>query len=118
MAIATGGSRRQVTKAMAAAGLSDFFHAVVTCDASFFVSFRVPIAQVAGFSHCARPLPQDITEGKPHPETFLRAAELIGVVPAHCVGYEDAVLGMEAIRRAGFLAAVDVTALEGYPKLE
>ena len=24
--------------------------------------------------------------GKPHPETFLRAAELIGVPPEHCVG--------------------------------
>jgi hypothetical protein len=31
--------------------------------------------------------------------------------------YEDAPLGMESIRRAGFLAAIDVTALEGYPRL-
>ncbi len=31
--------------------------------------------------------------------------------------YEDAVLGMEAIRAAGFLAAVDVTKLQGYPHL-
>lgn len=34
IAIATGGSKRQVTKAMAAAGISDFFDAVVTCDVS------------------------------------------------------------------------------------
>jgi HAD superfamily hydrolase (TIGR01509 family) len=91
MAVATGGSRRQVTKAMAASGLSDFFGAVVTAD--------------------------DITNGKPHPETFLRAAELIGVDPAGCVGYEDAPLGMDAIKAAGFLKAVDVTVLEGYPRL-
>ena len=31
--------------------------------------------------------------------------------------YEDAVLGMEAIQSAGFLAAVDVTKLPGYPHL-
>jgi len=31
--------------------------------------------------------------------------------------YEDAVLGMEAIMKAGFLKAIDVTELEGYPKL-
>lgn len=91
-AIATGGSRRQVTLSLAAAGLATFFEAVVTAD--------------------------DITHGKPHPETFLRAAELIGVAPAACCGYEDAPLGMEAIRAAGFLLAVDVTAMPGYPALQ
>ena len=50
-------------------------------------------------------------------ETFLRAAELIGVQPSACVGYEDAALGMEAIRAAGFLLAVDVTTMPGYPRL-
>lgn len=34
VAVATGGSSRQVTKAMAAANLTDFFDAVVTCDVS------------------------------------------------------------------------------------
>ena len=51
----------------------------------------------------------------PSPETFLRAAELIGVPPQHCVGYEDAPLGMQAIKAAGFLAAIDVTKMEAYP---
>jgi len=35
IAIATGGSKVQVTKAMQAAGLADFFDAVVTCDVGF-----------------------------------------------------------------------------------
>ena len=39
----------------------------------------------------------------------------IGVEPEHCVGFEDAVLGMAAIRAAGFLHAIDVTALPDYP---
>lgn len=60
---------------------------------------------------------QDVTHGKPHPETFLKAAAAIGVDPAFCVGYEDAPLGMEAIHNAGFMKAIDVTKLEGYPKL-
>jgi beta-phosphoglucomutase-like phosphatase (HAD superfamily) len=34
IAIATGGSKRQVTGSMAAAGISTFFDAVVTCDVS------------------------------------------------------------------------------------
>ncbi len=89
VAVATGGTRRQVTAAMAAAGVADFFDALVTCD--------------------------DVTHGKPHPETFLKAAAAIGVDPEHCVGYEDAPSGMEAIKRAGFLAAIDVTEWEGHP---
>lgn len=35
VAIATGGSKRQVTGSMDAAGISSFFDAVVTCDVSF-----------------------------------------------------------------------------------
>eukprot|EP00887_Chlorella_sp_A99_P001847 scaffold19.g1847.t1 len=111
IAVATGGNKKQarwsrdvhVYKSMVAAGLmevgpdgelvSTFFDAVVTSD-------------------CIAP-----GNGKPHPETFLRAAELIGVAPADCVGYEDAPLGMEAIRRAGFLKAILVTEIPGYPKL-
>jgi beta-phosphoglucomutase-like phosphatase (HAD superfamily) len=61
--------------------------------------------------------PQDVSNGKPHPETFLRAAELIGVPPSACVGYEDAKLGLQAIRAAGYKLAVDVTLLEGYPHI-
>jgi len=35
--VATGGSRRQVTKAIEACGLTEFFDAVVTCDVSYWV---------------------------------------------------------------------------------
>lgn len=91
VSIATGGTRMQVEKAMKSAGVDTFFDAVVTCD--------------------------DVEHGKPHPETFLKAAKLIQVEPEYCVGYEDAPLGMQAIKNAKFLAAVNVTTLPGYPTI-
>jgi beta-phosphoglucomutase len=42
----------------------------------------------------------DISKGKPDPQIFLMAAEEIGVKPYQCVVFEDAVLGVEAAKRA------------------
>ncbi len=42
----------------------------------------------------------DITKGKPDPQIFLMAAEQLGVDPADCVVFEDAVLGVEAAKNA------------------
>lgn len=53
------------------------------------------------------PLPQviitanDITNGKPHPEPFLTAAERLGVDPTRCLVVEDAVAGVESGHAAG-----------------
>jgi beta-phosphoglucomutase family hydrolase len=43
----------------------------------------------------------DVVRGKPHPDLFLLAAEQLGVPPAHCLVFEDAMTGIEASRRAG-----------------
>lgn len=43
----------------------------------------------------------DISKGKPDPEIFLMAADRLGVLPTDCVVFEDAVLGVEAAKRAG-----------------
>lgn len=43
----------------------------------------------------------DITKGKPDPQVFLMAAERVSISPAECVVFEDAVLGVEAAKRAG-----------------
>ncbi|WP_266366182.1 beta-phosphoglucomutase [Tellurirhabdus rosea] len=42
-----------------------------------------------------------IERGKPDPEVFLKGAEELGLQPADCVVFEDAVAGIEAARRAG-----------------
>lgn len=47
---------------------------------------------------------EEIHEGKPHPEIFLRAAERLGVAPADCLVFEDAIAGIKAASRAGMKA--------------
>jgi len=42
----------------------------------------------------------DKVESKPDPAMFLLSAERLGVDPKYCVGFEDAVLGVEAVKRA------------------
>jgi HAD superfamily hydrolase (TIGR01509 family) len=44
---------------------------------------------------------QDVARGKPAPDVFLRAAELMGKSPKECVVIEDSVAGVEAGRAAG-----------------
>lgn len=42
--------------------------------------------------------------GKPAPDIFLKGAEMLGLPPAACVGVEDAVAGIAAIKAAGMPA--------------
>ncbi len=75
VAVASGGSREQVEETLVAAGVRDLFDVVVTKD--------------------------DVTHSKPHPESFLRAAELMGVPPEKCLVFEDSKLGIKAAETAG-----------------
>ena len=51
---------------------------------------------------------EDVTHGKPDPEVFLKGAAALGVDPADCVVFEDAVYGIEAAL-AGGMKAVALT---------
>ena len=42
-----------------------------------------------------------ISKGKPDPEVFLLAAKLLGKNPSECIVFEDAIVGIEAGKRAG-----------------
>ena len=46
--------------------------------------------------------------GKPEPETFLKAAELLGVDPKQAVVIEDAIAGVQAGQRGGFGLVIGV----------
>ena len=67
-------------------GIRDYFDQVVTAD--------------------------DVENHKPAPDTFLKAAALLGVPPEECRAYEDTDIGMEAILAAG-MEAVDVRQISG-----
>jgi HAD superfamily hydrolase (TIGR01509 family) len=95
VAVASGGQRENVVASLVSAGVlardgavGDVFDAVVTAE--------------------------DVARGKPDPETFLLAAERMGVDPARCVGLEDADLGLQALL-AACMRAVDVRAHPRYP---
>jgi len=53
---------------------------------------------------------EQVEHGKPAPDTFLRAAERLGLAPKQCAVVEDAVQGIEAGKAAGMpVAAVTTT---------
>lgn len=47
---------------------------------------------------------RDVEHGKPHPEPFLRGAQLAGVKPEECIAIDNAPLGVESAHRAGTVA--------------
>lgn len=82
MACGTGGSQYLAWKTLEIAGVKDCFEHVVAAE--------------------------DVINHKPFPDTFLRAAELIGVQPSDCEVFEDGQLGLQAAASAGMMF-VDVT---------
>jgi hypothetical protein len=81
MAVASGGSRKAITRVLNHLGILEWFGAVVTNE--------------------------DVVNQKPAPDIFLEAARRLGVDPSRCRAYEDTDLGMQSIRSAG-MDAVDI----------
>jgi HAD superfamily hydrolase (TIGR01509 family) len=75
LALATSGHRRYVNLALASAGLAGLFDQEVTAEL--------------------------VTRGKPNPDVYLRAAELLNTPPNACLALEDAPNGVTAAKAAG-----------------
>jgi sugar-phosphatase len=66
--------------------------------------------------HVGLPLPErfvtaeDVENGKPHPEAYLKGAEILGASPETCVVIEDAPAGVQSAKAAGMrVVAVSTT---------
>jgi len=72
------------------------------------------LIDVIGVRHAVDALvaSEDVTEGKPHPEVFLKAAERLSVDAGRCAVIEDSVHGIEAAKRGGMLAVAVLTSTE------
>jgi len=55
---------------------------------------------------------------KPHPDIYLRAAELLGIRPPDCVVFEDSVPGIEAARAAGMSVIGVTTTHQDLPQVD
>jgi len=77
MAVGTGGYQRLAWKTMKILGLDKYFDILVSSE--------------------------DVSKPKPHPETFLKCAELLGVAPGFCQVFEDGDPGIKAAKAAGMM---------------
>lgn len=75
MAVGTGGHREAVERTLEITGIRKYFDIVITAN--------------------------DVQHFKPHPETFLKCAELMNVKPEFIEVFEDGDLGIEAALTAG-----------------
>jgi beta-phosphoglucomutase family hydrolase len=88
MSIGTGSTRNGAKKTLEVIDFQHFFDIVITAD--------------------------DILNPKPHPETFLKCAQLMRVEPKDCVVFEDGILGIQAAETAGMM----VVDINKYYKIE
>jgi beta-phosphoglucomutase len=51
----------------------------------------------------------NVTNSKPHPETYLKCASALGIIPEDCIVFEDAPKGVEAAQNAGMSTVVLTT---------
>jgi beta-phosphoglucomutase family hydrolase len=77
MSVGTGGHREAVERTLEITGIRHYFDIVITAN--------------------------DVKNFKPHPETFLKCAELMKVEPKYIEVFEDGDLGIEAAITAGMV---------------
>jgi len=81
MAVGTGGHRNAVERTLEITDMRKYFDIIITAN--------------------------DVKNFKPHPETFLKCAELMGIQPGDIEVFEDGDQGIEAAKTAGMFV-IDV----------
>jgi HAD superfamily hydrolase (TIGR01509 family) len=74
--------------------------AVATSSSRDIALWKLEMAGIGGFFPllvCG----DEIRRGKPAPDIFLKAAELLGKKPGECLGFEDSPAGLRALEAAG-----------------
>jgi beta-phosphoglucomutase len=82
--------------------------AIATAAIMFNIDFMVDNLDLRPYFN-ALVSADEVTQSKPHPETFLKAAEELGVAPQDCLVFEDAPKGVEAALNAGMDCLVITT---------
>ncbi len=90
--LATSTAAPKVARLLERAGIAGYFGAIVTRD--------------------------DVTHGKPHPESYLLAAEQLGARPSHCLALEDSHIGVRAAAAAGMATIMVPDMLASTPEME
>jgi len=80
MAVGTGGQKRLAWKTLEILKLDQYFEILVSSE--------------------------EVKHPKPHPETFLKCAQLLGADPATCQVFEDGEPGMQAAKAAGMMSTL------------
>jgi sugar-phosphatase len=102
---------REAGKTRAIEGAVDFLDAVPLASHALVTSAMLPLA-IARMKGAGIRLPQlvvsaeDVPHGKPAPDVYLLAAELLNVAPADAVVFEDAEAGIQAGLAAGMRVVV------------
>ena len=90
VAVVSGAALEEIEPVVEGAGLGDVLSVIVAAD--------------------------HVADGKPHPEGYLRAAELLDVAPADTLAFEDTEAGVASVKAAG-MYAVGVTRTLGAERL-
>ena len=75
MGIATSNNRTMVDAVLKSLNMKDYFEVIITSD--------------------------EVKNGKPAPDIYLKTADLLGVLPEKCLVFEDVVAGIIAGKSAG-----------------
>jgi HAD superfamily hydrolase (TIGR01509 family) len=75
LGVATSSSRSEAEPMLRILGITDRFRAIVTSD--------------------------EVKHSKPEPDSYLLAAERLGIAPEYCAAIEDSTTGVQSARQAG-----------------